>query len=47
MSPAMLLTAMVLATCASGEADPTDMEVLAHLCGRSPHQTKELLNRRW
>ncbi|PBC92496.1 hypothetical protein BX281_0157 [Streptomyces sp. Ag82_O1-15] len=44
-APAVRLTAVVLATYTSGEAGSTDMEVLARLCGHSPHQTEELLDR--
>ncbi|WP_327136466.1 hypothetical protein OG585_03460 [Streptomyces sp. NBC_01340] len=42
---AMQLTAVVLATYTSGEAGSTDMEVLAHLCGHSPRQAEEFLDR--
>lgn len=36
-APAMHLTAVVPATCTSGEVGHTDREVLASLCGHSPH----------
>jgi hypothetical protein len=40
------LTALALAAhLTSGEASSTDMEALARLCGHSPHQTAELLDR--
>ncbi|MEU6325160.1 hypothetical protein [Streptomyces sp. NPDC047009] len=44
--PAVRLTALVLAahTCAQGHHH-ADMDVLAHLCGHSPHQIAELLDR--
>jgi hypothetical protein len=44
-APAVQLTAVVLATSTSGAAGSTDMEVLARLCGHSPHQAEELLDR--
>ncbi|GHH30406.1 hypothetical protein [Streptomyces lanatus] len=45
-APALRLTALVLAahTCARGEHS-TDMDILARLCGHSPQQTGELLDR--
>lgn len=45
--PAMQLTALALAAhlTSGGAAGSTDMEVLARLCGHSPHQTAELLDR--
>lgn len=44
--PALRLTALVLAahTCARGEHS-TDMDILTRLCGHSPQQTGELLDR--
>ncbi|MGV9567739.1 hypothetical protein [Streptomyces sp. NPDC003480] len=43
---ALRLTALVLATHASTQVHhSTDMDVLARLCGHSPHQTAELLDR--
>ncbi|MER5915815.1 hypothetical protein ABT124_36740 [Streptomyces sp. NPDC001982] len=44
--PALRLTALVLAahTCAGAEHS-TDMDILARLCGHSPQQTGELLDR--
>ncbi|WP_413755048.1 hypothetical protein [Streptomyces sp. MMBL 11-3] len=44
-SAALQLTALTLASYTSGVAGSTDMEVLARLCGHSPHQTAELLDR--
>ncbi|WP_327434715.1 hypothetical protein [Streptomyces sp. NBC_01236] len=41
----MQLTARALASHTSGDAGTTDMEVLARLCGHSPRQTAELLDR--
>jgi hypothetical protein len=41
----MQLNAVVLAVHTLGKAGPADMEVLARLCGHSPHQTEELLDR--
>ncbi|MER5699831.1 hypothetical protein ABT255_50570 [Streptomyces mirabilis] len=41
----MQLTAVVLATYTSGAAGSIDIEVLARLCGHSPHQAEELLDR--
>ncbi|WP_306935176.1 hypothetical protein [Streptomyces phaeochromogenes] len=43
----MQLTALALAAhlTSGGAAGSTDMEVLARLCGHSPHQTAELLDR--
>ncbi|MFC8425536.1 hypothetical protein ACFUN7_32655 [Streptomyces sp. NPDC057236] len=44
--PALRLTALVLATHTSTSAEHSaDMDVLARLCGRSPQQTGELLDR--
>ncbi|MFJ8936446.1 hypothetical protein ACIRL0_12130 [Streptomyces sp. NPDC102365] len=43
--PALQLTALALASHTLGGAGSTDMEVLAYLCGHSPHQTAELLDR--
>ncbi|OAH11721.1 hypothetical protein [Streptomyces jeddahensis] len=44
--PAVQLTALVLAAYASAEVHHhADMEDLARLCGHSPHQTAELLDR--
>ncbi|MFK0025649.1 hypothetical protein [Streptomyces sp. NPDC090798] len=43
--PAVQLTALALASHTSGNAGCTDMEVLARLCGHSPHQTTQLLDR--
>ncbi|MFD8006211.1 hypothetical protein [Streptomyces mirabilis] len=43
--PAVQLTALALASHTSGDAGSTDMEVLARLCGHSPHQTTQLLDR--
>ncbi|MFJ8510197.1 hypothetical protein [Streptomyces avermitilis] len=43
--PAVQLTALVVASHTSGDAGSTDMEVLTRLCGHSPHQTEELLDR--
>ncbi|MFM9700148.1 hypothetical protein [Streptomyces europaeiscabiei] len=43
---ALQLTALTLASHTSGAADNTDMNVLARLCGHSPHQAAaELLDR--
>jgi hypothetical protein len=43
---ALRLTALVLAAHTSTQVHhSTDMDVLAHLCGHSPHQTAELLDR--
>ncbi|MCT9113306.1 hypothetical protein N4G69_48665 [Streptomyces mirabilis] len=44
-APAVQLIAVVLATYTSGAVGSTDMEVLARLCGHSPHQAEELLDR--
>ncbi|MER5905109.1 hypothetical protein ABT150_34360 [Streptomyces mirabilis] len=44
-APAVQLTAVVLASHTPGGAGGADMEVLARLCGHSPHQTEELLDR--
>ncbi|MFF7603413.1 hypothetical protein [Streptomyces mirabilis] len=41
----MQLTAVVLATYTSGAAGSADMEMLARLCGHSPHQAEEFLDR--
>ncbi|MGI5144080.1 hypothetical protein [Streptomyces sp. CA-106110] len=44
--PAVRLTALVLAAHTSPEVQhQADMDVLARLCGHSPHQTAELLDR--
>ncbi|WSQ15132.1 hypothetical protein OG604_49670 [Streptomyces sp. NBC_01231] len=43
--PAVQLMGLGLASHTSGDAGSTDMEVLARLCGHSPHQTVELLDR--
>ncbi|MFP3992743.1 hypothetical protein U9R90_35755, partial [Streptomyces sp. E11-3] len=43
--PSVQLTALAVASCTSGEAGSIDMEVLARLCGHSPHQAEELLDR--
>ncbi|MDX3640171.1 hypothetical protein [Streptomyces sp. MB09-02B] len=44
--PVLRLTALVLAAHCSGHGGHgTDMDVLARLCGHSPHQTGELLDR--
>ncbi|MEU9289964.1 hypothetical protein AB0D57_36260 [Streptomyces sp. NPDC048275] len=43
--PAVQLTGLALASHTSGDAGSTDMEVLARLCGHSPHQAAELLDR--
>lgn len=43
--PSVRLTSLAVASCTSGEGGSTDMEVLARLCGHSPHQTEELLDR--
>ncbi|WP_235613966.1 hypothetical protein [Streptomyces olivochromogenes] len=43
--PAVQLTALALASHTSDDAGSTDMEVLARLCGHSPHQTAQLLDR--
>ncbi|MFE7834755.1 hypothetical protein ACFU53_01360 [Streptomyces sp. NPDC057474] len=44
--PVLRLTALVLAAHLSGHGSHgTDMDVLARLCGHSPHQTGELLDR--
>jgi hypothetical protein len=44
--PAMRLTALVLAAHTSAQGHHhADMDVLARLCGHSPHQTAELLDR--
>ncbi|KUL37410.1 hypothetical protein [Streptomyces regalis] len=44
--PALQLTALVLAAHTSAEAEhSTDMEILARLCGHSPHQSAELFDR--
>ncbi|MGW2433689.1 hypothetical protein [Streptomyces sp. NPDC001640] len=44
--PALRLTALVLAANTSGQVHHSiDMDVLARLCGHSPHQTAELLDR--
>lgn len=43
--PAIQLTALALASHISGDIGSTDLEVLARLCGHSPHQTAELLDR--
>ncbi|MDX3673096.1 hypothetical protein [Streptomyces europaeiscabiei] len=42
---ALQLTALALASHTSGGAGNTDMNVLARMCGHSPHQTAELLDR--
>ncbi|MGW1673356.1 hypothetical protein [Streptomyces sp. NPDC002324] len=42
---ALQLTALTLASHTSGAAGNTDMSVLARLCGYSPHQAAELLDR--
>ncbi|MFC8208939.1 hypothetical protein [[Kitasatospora] papulosa] len=42
---ALQLTALALASHTSGDADSTDMEVLARACGHSPRQSAELLDR--
>jgi hypothetical protein len=44
-APALQITTLALASYTSGKAGSTDMEVLARLCGHSPHQTEELLDR--
>ncbi|MFJ4624678.1 hypothetical protein [Streptomyces sp. NPDC088812] len=41
----MQLTALALASHTSGDAGSTDINVLARMCGHSPHQTAELLDR--
>ncbi|MET8646429.1 hypothetical protein [Streptomyces sp. NPDC004675] len=44
--PALRLTALALAAHSSGQIlHRIDMDTLAHLCGHSPHQTAELLDR--
>ncbi|MET8081520.1 hypothetical protein [Streptomyces sp. NPDC005303] len=44
--PSVQLAAVAVASCTSGEAGSTDMEVLARLCGYSlPHQTEGLFDR--
>ncbi|MEU6325541.1 hypothetical protein [Streptomyces sp. NPDC047009] len=44
--PAVRLTALVLAAHTSAQVQhQADMDVLARLCGHSPHQTAELLDR--
>ncbi|MEU6497426.1 hypothetical protein ABZ890_44945 [Streptomyces sp. NPDC046984] len=44
--PALRLTALALAVHSSGQIlHRIDMDTLAHLCGHSPHQTAELLDR--
>lgn len=43
--PSVRLTALAVASCTSDEGGRTDMEVLARLCGHSPHQIEELLDR--
>ncbi|MER5916520.1 hypothetical protein ABT124_40585 [Streptomyces sp. NPDC001982] len=43
--PAVRLTALVLAAHISAQDHHADMDVLARLCGRSPQQTAELLDR--
>ncbi|WP_232107619.1 hypothetical protein [Streptomyces gossypiisoli] len=44
--PALRLTALVLAAHTSADAEhSTDMDILARLCGHSPQQTGELLDR--
>ncbi|MFJ8536843.1 hypothetical protein [Streptomyces sp. NPDC093591] len=44
--PALRLTALVLAAHTSAQAEhTTDMDILARLCGHSPQQTAELLDR--
>ncbi|KPI20296.1 hypothetical protein OK006_9522 [Actinobacteria bacterium OK006] len=44
-APAVQLTAVVLATYTSGAAGSTGIEVPTRLCGHSPHQAGELLDR--
>ncbi|MEU0785380.1 hypothetical protein ABZ341_27840 [Streptomyces sp. NPDC006173] len=43
--PAVALVALALAAQTAGDAGSTDLEVLARLCGHSPTQTVELLDR--
>lgn len=43
--PGVQLAALALASHTSGDAGSTDLDVLARLCGHSPQQTTELLDR--
>jgi hypothetical protein len=45
LPPAVRLTALALASHTSDDACSTDLDVLARLCGHSPQQTAELLDR--
>lgn len=45
LPPAVRLTALALASHTSDDACSTDLKVLARLCGHSPQQTAELLDR--
>jgi hypothetical protein len=43
--PSVRLTALAVVSCTSDEGGRIDMEALARLCGYSPHQIEELLDR--
>ncbi|MFD6552003.1 hypothetical protein [Streptomyces sp. NPDC058398] len=43
--PAVQLAALALASHTSGDAGSTDLDALARLCGHSPQQTAQLLDR--